>query len=85
MNKSKIPRFCQACIVRLQTACPHLHSSFVGGWHFSGSDYWDDVTEICSDCGANLDELAVSPQSAPNENLISNPLLLQEQTQCKEN
>ncbi len=23
--------------------------------HFSAGDVWDDLTEVCNDCGANLD------------------------------
>ena len=35
--------------------CPHQHTSFQGGMHFSAGDVWDDITEVCNDCGANLD------------------------------
>ena len=40
-----------------QAQCPHEHSSFHGGFHFSGGDFWDDIQEVCTDCGANLDRL----------------------------
>src|SRR5665811_1337922 len=60
MIKLQIPSFCQPCIVRLQAACPHLHTSFIGGWHVGGGDYWENITEICIDCGANLDALVAS-------------------------
>jgi hypothetical protein len=85
MINFQIPSFCQPCIVRLQATCPHLHTSFIGGQHFSGGDYWEDIAEICSDCGSDLDALDIPSQSIPDENQISNPLLLQEKTQCKEN
>lgn len=40
-----------------QQACPHQHTTFQGGYHFSAGELWDDLVEVCSDCGANLDEL----------------------------
>lgn len=46
MIKLQIPSFCQPCIVRLQAACPHLHTSFIGGWHVGGGDYWENITGI---------------------------------------
>jgi hypothetical protein len=39
-----------------EAQCPHEQSSFQGGYHFSGGDVWDDITEICNDCGTNLDK-----------------------------
>ena len=41
-----------------EAECPHEHTSFRGGFHFSAGEVWDDLTEICTDCGANLDKLA---------------------------
>lgn len=38
-----------------QAACQHVHTSHNGGFHFSGGDVWDDLIEVCDDCGANLD------------------------------
>jgi len=35
--------------------CPHEHTSFDGGYHFTQGDVWDDIVEVCDDCGANLD------------------------------
>ena len=49
-----IPVCCIPCIQRLQAHCPHLHTSFWGGFHFSHGEVWDDITEICDDCGAHL-------------------------------
>ncbi len=57
MFKKITPPFCIPCIERLQAQCPHLQSSFCGGYHLTGGDVWDDITEFCDDCGANLDEL----------------------------
>jgi len=37
--------------------CPHQKSYFTGGHHYNGQQYWDDITEWCSDCGVNLDRL----------------------------
>ena len=40
----------------LQAAqCPHEHTSLNGGMHFSAGDVWDDIEEVCEDCGVNLD------------------------------
>lgn len=38
-----------------QAVCPHDHTSFHGSMHFTDGDLWDDIQEICDDCGANLD------------------------------
>jgi hypothetical protein len=40
-----------------QTQCRHEHTSYRGGMHFSGGDVWDDIQEVCDDCGVNLDRL----------------------------
>ncbi len=39
-----------------QSACPHEHTSFQGNIHFNAGDVYDDIHEICDDCGANLDQ-----------------------------
>ena len=39
-----------------QAQCPHEHASYHGGMHFSAGDVWDDIQEVCDDCGANLDK-----------------------------
>jgi len=31
--------------------CPHKHVSTRGRMHFSAGDVWDDIEEICDDCG----------------------------------
>jgi hypothetical protein len=40
----------------LQAAqCPHEHTSFHGRMHFSEGEPWDDIHEVCIDCGARID------------------------------
>lgn len=43
-----------------QAICSHNHTSFQGNMHFSAGDVWDDIHEVCDDCGANLDRLTLS-------------------------
>ena len=38
-----------------QAQCPHEHSSYQGSMRFSAGDVWDDIQEVCDDCGAKLD------------------------------
>ena len=35
--------------------CPHAHVSRNGGHHFSAGEVWDDIEEVCDDCGQVLD------------------------------
>jgi hypothetical protein len=35
--------------------CPHEHVTQIGGFHFSAGEVWDDIEEVCSDCGEVLD------------------------------
>lgn len=37
-----------------QAACSHEHVSTRGGFHLSAGDVWDDVEEVCSDCGKEM-------------------------------
>ena len=37
------------------TQCPHAHTSYQGGMHFIESEPWDDIHEVCIDCGARID------------------------------
>lgn len=40
----------------LNTAkCEHEHVSRRGGFHFSAGEVWDDIEEVCDDCGTVLD------------------------------
>lgn len=34
-----------------QAKCPHEHISTSGDFHLSGGEVWDDIQEVCSDCG----------------------------------
>lgn len=72
MLHPKIPPICVPCIKRHQAQCPHLHTSFSGGWHFSEGEPWDDITEICDDCGANLHELTLAALSDCEKEEINN-------------
>ena len=38
-----------------QAECPHEHVVRNGGHHFSAGEVWDDIEEVCSDCGEALD------------------------------
>lgn len=42
-----------------QAQCKHEHTSHRGSMHFSAGDVWDDIQEVCDDCGANLDKQTV--------------------------
>jgi hypothetical protein len=35
--------------------CPHEHVSQTGGFHFSAGEVWDDIQDVCEDCGEVLD------------------------------
>jgi hypothetical protein len=35
--------------------CKHEHSSCRGRFHLSQGHVWDDIVEVCDDCGAVLD------------------------------
>jgi hypothetical protein len=39
-----------------QAQCPHEHTSYQGSMQFSTDDVWDDIEEVCDDCGASLDK-----------------------------
>jgi hypothetical protein len=38
-----------------QASCPHTHISTLGGLHFDEGCVWDDIRDVCIDCGAELD------------------------------
>jgi len=38
-----------------ETECLHEHVSQTGGFHLSAGEVWDDVQEVCDDCGEILD------------------------------
>lgn len=37
-----------------QSKCPHEHVSRMGGFHLSGGEVWDDIHDVCDDCGEDL-------------------------------
>jgi hypothetical protein len=37
-----------------QSKCPHEHVSQTGGFHFGGGEVWDDIQDVCDDCGQTL-------------------------------
>jgi DnaJ-class molecular chaperone len=38
-----------------QATCPHEHTTYQGSMRFCAGDVWDDIQEVCVDCGAKLD------------------------------
>jgi hypothetical protein len=44
-----------AALIEKET-CSHQHNSLQGSLRFSQGDVWDDIHEVCHDCGANLDQ-----------------------------
>ncbi len=78
MFKKITPPFCIPCIEHLQAQCPHTQTSFWGGYHLTGGDVWDDITEICDDCGANLDEL-----HCMEESFVEGEILPEEEPPCE--
>ena len=38
-----------------QATCKHEHISHNGGYHYNGDAVWDDIEEVCVDCGLDLD------------------------------
>lgn len=39
----------------VQQHCPHEHTAYQGSFHFTAGDVWDDIVEVCTDCGARLE------------------------------
>ncbi len=39
-----------------QATCIHQHVSQTGGFHLEAGEVWDDIEEVCDDCGINLDK-----------------------------
>ena len=50
--------------------CFQQHTSFHGSLRFSAGEVWDDIHEVCCDCGAILDQLK-SPKNWVSLNHIS--------------
>ena len=38
-----------------EAECPHEHVSQIGSFHFSAGEVWDDIQDVCDDCGEVLD------------------------------
>lgn len=38
-----------------QAKCAHEHVSRIGGFHFSAGEVWDNIRDVCDDCGEILD------------------------------
>ena len=57
MDVERLKAICNLCVEAHQKCCKHEHTSFSGSFHFVGGDVWDDIREICDDCGVNLDRL----------------------------
>ena len=38
-----------------QAQCKHVHTSYHGSLRFIQGEPWDDIHEVCDDCGAKLD------------------------------
>ena len=34
-----------------EAQCPHEHVVAQGGFHLTAGEVWDDIQEVCSDCG----------------------------------
>ena len=41
-------------ILLRQALCTHENAMLQGSHHFSAGDVWDDIVEVCDDCGAHL-------------------------------
>lgn len=37
-----------------EVKCAHKHVSQTGGFHFTAGEFWDDIKDICNDCGEVL-------------------------------
>jgi hypothetical protein len=38
-----------------QVQCNHEHTSFQGRMRFTANGVWDEIHEVCNDCGATID------------------------------
>ena len=45
----------ELAVLLAQAQCPHTHTSYRGRLRFSAGDVWDNLQEVCNDCGATLD------------------------------
>jgi hypothetical protein len=57
MRFKNFPSFCGPCLEKQAAECKHEHSHFQGGLHFTAGEVWDDIMEVCDDCGVYLNSL----------------------------
>ena len=38
-----------------EASCQHEHVSQAGGFHFTDGEVWEDIQDVCDDCGEVLD------------------------------
>lgn len=69
MSIKFIPGFCKGCVEKHKALCQHIHTKMFGGFHFTAGEVWDDLTLICLDCGANLDELPLPEEITIEEEI----------------
>ncbi len=55
-NQAKCVSLAELAALLKEIQCSHEHTSYWGGFHFTAGEVWDDITEVCDDCGANLDK-----------------------------
>jgi len=67
MTKDQIPIQCIHCMEQYQARCPHLRISTTGQFHYSNGEVWDDIREICDDCGIDLADLPRNNEFPPED------------------
>jgi hypothetical protein len=67
MNQDQFPIECIHCMEHYQAICPHLRVSYTGQFHYSNGEVWDDIREICDDCGIDLADLPKNNESIPED------------------
>ena len=67
MNQDQLPIECIHCMEQYQARCPHLRVSYTGQFHYSNGEVWDDIREICDDCGIDLADLPMNNESTPED------------------
>ena len=50
----------ELAILLAQAQCLHTHTTYRGGMRFWEGDVWDNIQEVCNDCGATLDRQVLS-------------------------
>jgi hypothetical protein len=70
MSGYPAPSICIPCIERNQERCKHRHTTTRGGYHFHAGEVWDDITEVCDDCGVVLDDLPFNTSTQKEDETI---------------